>query len=59
MFSKAENLEELWARLSARQTMNRTGKPDEIATAFLFFTCNDCSFCTDSMLTVDGGMTAQ
>jgi NAD(P)-dependent dehydrogenase (short-subunit alcohol dehydrogenase family) len=39
--------------------MNRTGKPDEIATAFLFFTCNDCSFCTDSMLTVDGGMTAQ
>jgi NAD(P)-dependent dehydrogenase (short-subunit alcohol dehydrogenase family) len=39
--------------------MNRLGRPEEIANAFLFLASDESSFSTGSMLIVDGGMTAQ
>jgi NAD(P)-dependent dehydrogenase (short-subunit alcohol dehydrogenase family) len=38
--------------------MGRTGRPAEIANAILFLACDESSFATGSMLTVDGGATA-
>jgi len=45
--------------LEARQVMNRLGRPEEVATAVLYLACDEASFCTGSMLTADGGMTAR
>ena len=59
IFRKSDRPDELRRELNARQAMNRMGKPEEIASAFLFLACDDSSFCTGSMLTVDGGWTAQ
>lgn len=59
IFRKSDRPDELRRQLNARQAMNRMGKPEEIADAFLFLACDNSSFCTGSMLTVDGGMTAQ
>jgi meso-butanediol dehydrogenase / (S,S)-butanediol dehydrogenase / diacetyl reductase len=44
--------------LEARQVMNRLGRAEEIARAILYLACDESSFATGSMLTVDGGMTA-
>ena len=44
--------------LDARQPMGRTGKPAEIAYAILYLACDESSFATGSMLTVDGGAIA-
>jgi NAD(P)-dependent dehydrogenase (short-subunit alcohol dehydrogenase family) len=45
--------------MAARQAMNRFGRPEEIAPAVLYLACDESSFATGTMLTVDGGMTAQ
>lgn len=39
--------------------IGRLGTPEEIARAALYLACEDSSFATGSVLTVDGGMTAQ
>lgn len=44
--------------LDARQPMGRTGKPAEIAYAILYLACDESSFATGTMLTVDGGAIA-
>ena len=44
--------------LKGRQPMGRTGRPEEIAYAMLYLACDESSFATGSMLTVDGGATA-
>lgn len=59
IFRNSDRPAELRRELEARQAMNRLGKPEEIANAFLFLAGDESSFCTGSMLTVDGGMTAQ
>jgi len=56
---KSERPQELRRELEARQAMNRLGRPEEIANAFLFLASDESSFSTGSMLIVDGGMTAQ
>lgn len=45
--------------LEQRQLMGRLGTPEEIATGMLFLACDESSFATGSVLTIDGGMTAQ
>jgi len=39
--------------------LGRFARPEEIARAALFLSCDDSSFCTGSALMVDGGLTAQ
>jgi meso-butanediol dehydrogenase / (S,S)-butanediol dehydrogenase / diacetyl reductase len=38
--------------------MKRLGEPNEIASGILYLASDDSSFCTGTILTVDGGMTA-
>ena len=59
MLAKCDRPDALRRELEQRQAMNRMGKPEEIARGMLYLACDDSSFATGSMLTVDGGMTAQ
>ncbi len=59
MLAKSERPDELRAELERRQPMNRMAAPEEIARGILYLACDDSSFATGSMLTVDGGMSAQ
>ncbi len=45
--------------LEMRQAMERLGRPIEIAKAILYLACDDSSFCTGTILVVDGGWTAR
>ena len=45
--------------LEGRQPLGRLGTPEEIADAILFLACDESRFATGSILTIDGGMTAQ
>lgn len=45
--------------LEQRQLMNRLGTPEEIAARMLFLASDESRFATGSILTIDGGMTAQ
>ncbi len=45
--------------LAARQLLGRLGTPEEIAAAILFLAGDESRFATGSILTIDGGMTAQ
>ena len=38
--------------------LRRWGEPEEVARAILFLACDDASFITGQVLTVDGGRTA-
>lgn len=44
--------------LEERQAMKRLGRPEEIADGILYLASDESSFCTGTILTVDGGMTA-
>ena len=44
--------------LQMRQAMRRLGAPSEIAEGIVYLASDQSSFCTGSILTVDGGMTA-
>lgn len=50
---------ELRRGLEERQAMGRLGKPVEIAQAMLWLASDDASFCTGSVVVVDGGWTAR
>jgi NAD(P)-dependent dehydrogenase (short-subunit alcohol dehydrogenase family) len=45
--------------LRARQPMGRLGTPDEVAEAALYLAGDGAAFVTGSVLTIDGGITAQ
>ena len=59
MLADSERPEALRRELEQRQAMNRLGTPEEIARGILYLACDDSSFATGTMLTVDGGMTAR
>jgi meso-butanediol dehydrogenase / (S,S)-butanediol dehydrogenase / diacetyl reductase len=59
MFAKSERAVELRRELESRQAMNRLGRPEEIANGILFLASDESSFMTGTVLTIDGGMTAQ
>jgi NAD(P)-dependent dehydrogenase (short-subunit alcohol dehydrogenase family) len=45
--------------LAARQLLGRLGTPQEIAAGILFLASDESRFATGTILTLDGGMTAQ
>jgi NAD(P)-dependent dehydrogenase (short-subunit alcohol dehydrogenase family) len=45
--------------LEMRQLLGRLGTPEEIASGMLFLACDESRFATGTILTIDGGMTAQ
>lgn len=59
IFRKSNDAAALRKGLEARQAMNRLGKPQEIANGILFLASDESSFCTGSVLMVDGGWTAK
>jgi len=59
ILAQSDDPETLRRELAARQAMNRLGRPEEIADAILYLASDESSFVTGSMLTVDGGMSAQ
>ncbi len=56
---KAPGAAQLRRGLEERQAMGRLGRPVEIAQAMLWLASDDASFCTGTVMTVDGGWTAQ
>jgi meso-butanediol dehydrogenase / (S,S)-butanediol dehydrogenase / diacetyl reductase len=59
IFRKSNDAAALRDGLEKRQAMKRLGKPQEIANAILFLASEESSFCTGSMMLVDGGWTAK
>lgn len=59
LLAKAEDPDGLLAHLEGRQPYKRMGTPAEIASGILYLACDESSFCTGTILTIDGGMTAQ
>ncbi|MEZ5866493.1 MAG: SDR family oxidoreductase [Geminicoccaceae bacterium] len=59
LLAKAEDPAGLLEHLEGRQPFKRMGAPAEIATGILYLACDESSFCTGTILTIDGGMTAQ
>lgn len=59
ILARSANAAEVLAGLEGRQAMKRLGEPAEIAAGILYLASDEASFCTGTILTVDGGMTAQ
>lgn len=57
--SFAGHEEEARQQLHARQPLGRMGYPEEIAHAALYLASDEAAFVTGSLLTIDGGLTAQ
>jgi len=47
------------AQRRLRQLLGRLGTPEEIAAGILFLASDESRFAADTILTLDGGMTAQ
>jgi NAD(P)-dependent dehydrogenase (short-subunit alcohol dehydrogenase family) len=52
-------LEKVYESIDTFQPIGRPGKPSEIANLVLFLASDEASFMTGSVITADGGMTAQ
>jgi NAD(P)-dependent dehydrogenase (short-subunit alcohol dehydrogenase family) len=59
MFAHSPDVAGLRRSLEQRHPMGRLGRPEEIAYAMLYLASDESSFCTGSMLLVDGGMSAR
>jgi NAD(P)-dependent dehydrogenase (short-subunit alcohol dehydrogenase family) len=59
ILGKAADPDAVRHALAARQLLGRLGTPDEIAAGILFLASEESRFATGTILTLDGGMTAQ
>jgi NAD(P)-dependent dehydrogenase (short-subunit alcohol dehydrogenase family) len=59
ILAKSADPEAVRKGLAARQLLGRLGTPEEIAAAILFLASDESRFATGTILTIDGGMTAQ
>jgi meso-butanediol dehydrogenase/(S,S)-butanediol dehydrogenase/diacetyl reductase len=59
IMDKSPNAADTRKALEARQLLNRLGTPEEIAAGILFLASDESRFATGTILTIDGGMTAQ
>jgi 2-hydroxycyclohexanecarboxyl-CoA dehydrogenase len=53
-----QSVEQYNADAAGRTMMKRPGTPEEVANCILFLASDEASYCTGSLLFVDGGMTA-
>lgn len=58
ILARSDDPDALLKGLEDRQAMKRLGRPAEIADGILYLASDESSFCTGTILTVDGGMTA-
>ena len=59
IMGKSGNAADSKKALEERQLLGRLGTPEEIAAGILFLASDESRFATGSILTIDGGMTAQ
>ncbi|MFL6824539.1 MAG: SDR family oxidoreductase [Xanthobacteraceae bacterium] len=59
ILAKSADREAARKALAARQLLGRLGTPEEIAAGILFLASDESRFATGTILTLDGGMTAQ
>jgi len=59
ILKKSADPEAIRKALAARQLLGRLGTPEEIAAGILFLASDESRFATGTILTLDGGMTAQ
>jgi meso-butanediol dehydrogenase / (S,S)-butanediol dehydrogenase / diacetyl reductase len=59
ILKKSADPEAVRKALAARQLLGRLGTPEEIAAGILFLASDESRFATGTILTIDGGMTAQ
>jgi NAD(P)-dependent dehydrogenase (short-subunit alcohol dehydrogenase family) len=56
---RAEDPDHAWERIAKIHPLGRPGEPQDIADAIMFLASSRSSFVTGSILTIDGGLTAQ
>ena len=54
-----EDPDNAWERIAAMHPLGRPGEPEDIADAIMFLASARSSFVTGTVLTIDGGLTAQ
>ena len=59
MFAAGEEAAGVRQGLEASEAVKRLGTAQHVANAILFLASDEASFCTGSMLAVDGGWTAK
>ncbi|WGF89762.1 SDR family oxidoreductase [Marinivivus vitaminiproducens] len=59
ILSSSRDTEATRRGLRERQAMRRMGRPEEVALGIAYLASDESSFCTGTILTIDGGMTAQ
>lgn len=59
ILEEAENPQEVRAGLEGCRPLNRLGRPEEIAAAIVAMASEELGYATGSVLTIDGGYTAQ
>ena len=56
---RADDPDHAWERIAEIHPLGRPGEPEDVADAIMFLASSRSSFVTGSILTIDGGLTAQ